>query len=89
MLNSIQSQNNARPAFGCSRCPKGEMAIRSLVKLGADVNKASQHMDKVAPTGGKYMPTINIGEKALIDHDSLLDLAVNQIAGICSMLKLI
>ena len=50
-INSI-GYNNSRPAFGCSKCISGRAVIRVLVQKGANVEKATGYINKVAPEVG-------------------------------------
>lgn len=54
MLNSIQS-NNARPAFGCTKCLYGRQIAEGLVRRGADAEEAATFVLKHAPAEGKTM----------------------------------
>lgn len=86
MLNSIQNQNNARPAFGCSKCDLGRLTLGFLEIKGANRIKAVRFLDKHAPAEGKDV-YLSGSEKIHIPHNPLMAAVHSQAAGIFQLFE--
>lgn len=72
MLNSIQNQTNARPAFGHSKCSYGKIMIKELVKEGANAKKAARYVDDISPLDGKMGAMSREERRAHLDSTQTL-----------------